>query len=55
MTIHHLATIMLITGSYVVGHFRIGAVIIVVHDAADCWLEVRLQVFISTVSCWDLP
>ena len=41
MTIHHFATILLIAGSYVIGHWRIGSVIIVVHDAADFWLEVR--------------
>lgn len=39
MTIHHFATILLIAGSYVIGHWRIGSVIIVVHDAADFWLE----------------
>eukprot|EP00794_Sanderia_malayensis_P003171 gene3171-3641_t len=39
MTIHHFATILLIGTSFVVGHYRIGAVIIVVHDVADFWLE----------------
>ncbi|XP_065053147.1 ceramide synthase 6-like isoform X2 [Rhopilema esculentum] len=39
MTIHHFITILLIGGSYVIGHFRIGSVIIVVHDSSDYWLE----------------
>ena len=45
MTIHHFLTILLIGGSYIICHWRIGSVIIIVHDASDFWLEVRISVF----------
>jgi len=37
--IHHIATIILIGGSYIIAHFRFGAVIMYLHDASDYWLE----------------
>jgi len=37
--IHHIATIILIGGSYIIAHFHYGAVIIYLHDASDYWLE----------------
>ena len=37
--IHHVVTILLVSGSYTSGHFRFGAVIMFIHDASDFWLE----------------
>lgn len=37
--LHHLITVLLISGSYICGHFRFGALIMFVHDASDFWLE----------------
>ncbi|XP_057306965.1 ceramide synthase 6-like [Hydractinia symbiolongicarpus] len=37
--VHHICTIILITGSYVIAHFRFGTVIMLLHDASDYWLE----------------
>lgn len=37
--VHHIVTILLISGSYSSGHFRFGAVIMFIHDASDFWLE----------------
>jgi len=37
--IHHLVTILLISGSYSSGHFRFGTGILFIHDASDFWLE----------------
>ena len=37
--VHHIATIILITGSYLIAHFRYGSVIMLLHDASDYWLE----------------
>lgn len=37
--VHHIATIILICGSYVIAHMRYGSVIMLVHDASDYWLE----------------
>ena len=37
--IHHIVTILLISGSYTSGHFRFGCVIMFIHDASDFWLE----------------
>ena len=41
MLIHHWVTILLISFSYEAGFHRIGAIIIVVHDISDVFLEVR--------------
>lgn len=40
MVIHHIVTVMLTTFSYTAGFFRIGSVIILLHDLADIFLEV---------------
>ncbi|XP_065648708.1 ceramide synthase 6 [Hydra vulgaris] len=37
--VHHILTITLLSGSYIIGHFRIGSIIVWLHDAADYWLE----------------
>lgn len=37
--VHHLLTIILLAGSYVIAHFRYGSVIMFLHDASDYWLE----------------
>lgn len=37
--LHHIATIILISGSYLIAHFRYGSVIMLLHDASDYWLE----------------
>lgn len=42
MLIHHIVTILLLGFSYVSSFFRVGAVIVLVHDIADVFLEVIL-------------
>jgi hypothetical protein len=37
--VHHNCTIILILGSWTIGHFRFGIVIMFVHDTSDYWLE----------------
>ena len=37
--IHHVATLTLLLGSYVLSLYRFGAVIMFIHDTADFWLE----------------
>ncbi|UJR14933.1 hypothetical protein I4U23_001915 [Adineta vaga] len=39
MFLHHIATISLLSFSYIVNFVRIGALVLVVHDCADYWLE----------------
>ena len=39
MFIHHIATIVLMCLSWVVNVFRIGSLVLVVHDSADIFLE----------------
>ncbi len=39
MTIHHIATLLLLSLSYVTSFTRIGSTIILVHDLADIFLE----------------
>ena len=43
MAIHHVVTIMLTVCSYSSGFFRIGSVIMLLHDLADIFLEVSLH------------
>lgn len=40
MFLHHVVTILLILTSYVIAQFRIGTVIMFLHDSTDYWLEV---------------
>lgn len=39
MLIHHIATVILIAGSYVTGHYRIGTLVMLLHDTTDIFLE----------------
>ena len=39
MFVHHVATITLLLGSYILSLYRFGAIILCLHDAADVWLE----------------
>jgi ceramide synthetase len=41
MFIHHIATTLLLSFSYVVNFVRIGSLVLVIHDFGDFWLEVR--------------
>jgi len=40
MFVHHIATILLLSFSYIVNFVRIGSLVLVVHDCGDIWLEV---------------
>ncbi|XP_010479451.1 PREDICTED: LAG1 longevity assurance homolog 2-like [Camelina sativa] len=39
MMSHHIITIILIGSSYLVGFFRIGSIILAIHDASDVFME----------------
>ncbi|CAF1589532.1 unnamed protein product, partial [Adineta ricciae] len=39
MFIHHIATICLLSFSYIVNFVRVGTLVLVVHDCGDYWLE----------------
>jgi hypothetical protein len=41
MFLHHIATVMLLTFSYIVNFVRIGTLVLIVHDCGDYWLEVN--------------
>ena len=43
MVVHHIVTVMLTTFSYSTGFFRIGCVIMLLHDLADIFLEVSFR------------
>ncbi|CAH8577588.1 unnamed protein product [Schistosoma guineensis] len=36
---HHISTVLLLTFSYITNHHRVGAVVLILHDIADCWME----------------
>ncbi len=40
MFIHHIATISLLSFSYIVNFVRVGTLVLVIHDCGDYWLEV---------------
>ena len=37
--VHHVTTIILISGCYIIAHFYIGSIVMLLHDASDYWLE----------------
>jgi ceramide synthetase len=45
MFIHHIATITLLSFSYLVNFVRVGTFVLVVHDCGDYWLEVKDEEF----------
>ncbi|KAJ3101627.1 Ceramide synthase 2 [Phlyctochytrium planicorne] len=47
MIVHHVVTVSIIAASYFVGLFRVGAVILVLHDLVDPFLEVA-KMFVYT-------
>ena len=55
MTLHHIVTILLLGFSFYAGFFRIGAVIILVHDVADIFLEVILHIERGFSDYWINP
>lgn len=48
MVIHHIVTTILLVLSYNTGFFRIGCVIILLHDVSDVFLEVSLDSVLNT-------
>ncbi len=59
MFIHHIATITLLSFSYLVNFVRVGSLVLVVHDAGDYWLEVKQSkeffknLFVYVLVCED--
>ena len=51
MVVHHIVTVMLTTFSYNSGFFRIGCVIMLLHDLADIFLEVSLHILTDQMEC----
>lgn len=51
MFVHHLATIGLITFSYINNMVRVGTLVMCLHDASDFLLEVRIQLCIRFFPC----
>ncbi len=41
MFLHHIATVLLLSFSYIVNFVRVGTLVLVIHDFGDYWLEVR--------------
>ena len=56
MFIHHLATVSLISFSYVNNMVRIGSLVMCLHDASDFLLEVGCRVLsTATPQLWMIP
>ncbi|VDP47924.1 unnamed protein product [Schistosoma margrebowiei] len=36
---HHISTVSLLTFSYITNYHRVGSVVLILHDIADCWME----------------
>ncbi len=43
MFIHHIATIVLLSFSWICNLHRVGTLVLVIHDAADCILDVSVD------------
>ncbi len=41
--VHHISTIIMLIFSYVGNFLKIGALVMVTHDAVDWWMEVSLK------------
>jgi ceramide synthetase len=53
LLIHHIATLLLICGSYVFNYVPIGALVMVLHDLADAFLEIaKLFNYVTNVHKW---
>ncbi|KAL5113014.1 Ceramide synthase 5 [Taenia crassiceps] len=58
MLTHHVVTVALISFSYLTNYFRIGSVIMLLHDSADFWLEAAKMLkyvgkFRSCMACFS--
>ena len=47
MMVHHVATIGLLSFSWVSNWVRAGSLVLLVHDAADSWLSVSCSFFLN--------
>lgn len=53
LLLHHIATLSLISGSYLFNYIRIGALVMVLHDLADSFLELaKLFNYVTNVHTW---
>ncbi len=50
MFLHHIATTLLLSFSYIVNFVRIGALVLAIHDFGDFWLEVRDELIEKNIS-----
>ena len=46
MFLHHIATISLLSFSYIVNFVRVGTLVLVIHDCGDYWLEVNAKKYL---------
>ena len=42
MFVHHVATISLLSFSYIINFLRVGTLVLCIHDSVDFWIEVSL-------------